>query len=100
MRRRRSDVTPDGVPTVLVDRDAPVWHDQAGFLDYMEGRGWPVPARDRFGAGAHPDNRRRAAVYGWAADAGLVTTHGSGTTPLPDGPRLASMGLLELWGTP
>jgi hypothetical protein len=86
------------VPVELTDPDAQVWHDQATYLAYMADRGWSVPARDRFGPGAHPDNRRRSAVYGWAAAAGITTAQGAGTVLLPDGPRLAGMGLLDLEG--
>jgi hypothetical protein len=84
----------DGVPVELTDPDAEVWHDQAQHLAYMADRGWPVPARDRFGPGAHPANRRSSAVYGWAVEAGITTSYGTSTRPLADGPRLASMGLL------
>jgi hypothetical protein len=96
-RRQRQTTTADGVPVELTDPDAEVWHDREAFAEAAAEHGWSVPAADRLGGpGTHPDNRRRAAVYGWAVEAGVTTSHGAGTSPLPDGPRLASLGLLEL----
>jgi hypothetical protein len=85
----------DGVPVELTDPDHPLWHDLAAFAAYMQERGWPMPAADRYGPGGHPDNRRRSAVYGWAVEAGITTTFGASMVPLADGPRLAGMGLIE-----
>jgi hypothetical protein len=85
------------VPVELVDPDAPVWHDREAFAEAAAKHGRSIPAADKFGGpGSHPENRRRSATFAWALAHGVTTTHGAGTVPLPDGPKLASMGLLDL----
>jgi len=88
VRRRERPVAAGGVPTVLVDPDAVVWHDQDAYRAYMAAHGWSLPASERFGCPASARLRRRRALAGWAVEAGVSR----GT--LPDWSALKARGLL------
>ncbi|PSK99764.1 hypothetical protein CLV30_11767 [Haloactinopolyspora alba] len=94
MKRRARPTAADerGVPAVLLDPDAAVWHDRAAHVDFMAARGWSPDVRDRFAgshAGAPPAARRQVAVAAWAVEHGISDVPGGH----PDWHQLREMGL-------
>lgn len=79
----------DNITALLSDADAPVWHDQEMYREFMDTRGWSMPAAERSGAAASPGNRRAAAAAGWGRENGVTTTSGN-----PDWHTLRASGLI------
>jgi hypothetical protein len=81
------------VPAELRDPDAPVWHDQRAYHQFMTRHLWSLPPAERMGCLTSPANRRRHAASAWAQESGTaLRSYGEGNQPHPDWSRLRSWG--------
>ncbi len=92
----------DGVPVGFADAAHPLWTGPVEvYVEYMQERGWSLPARERAGIGAvdvdgrlrstGAAGRRRQAVAQWAVQAGITSPSHPHTA---DFHQLDAMGLL------
>lgn len=85
-----TSATEPDLTALFRDLDADLWSDADAYRAFMEARGWPLTAADRFGHDTHPANRRNHAAAAWARENGITDDTGS------EWSALRRLGLIDL----
>lgn len=87
--RVRVNVTPEGVPTELLDMGSPYWQSEAACMAWLSKRGVRAPSGLSGGADWNPYLGLKSAISAWAIASGHVN---------PDYPRLPDIRFLVASG--